>query len=294
MKVINFQVILQIVFVIPIISFFGSTSAVSAQPTSISVLTYNIRFANPEDKPNTWQQRKTNIYSVINADSPDVFGLQEALYEQVTDIEAAFPGFKRVGVGRDDGKESGEFSPLFINSTKFELISTATFWLSQTPGVAGSRGWDAACNRVVTWAELREKETNKVVFVFCTHFDHIGEIARRNSAALLLKAVDSISGNEPAIVMGDFNASPDSEPYKLITDPSNPLHLKDARVNCITISGPEITFTGFKVGGIQGERIDYIFLKGSITVNSFHVNPTNNGEYYPSDHLPVSAKLIIN
>jgi endonuclease/exonuclease/phosphatase family metal-dependent hydrolase len=262
-----------------------------AQQTSLTVMTYNIRLVTPGDAPNTWDLRKEKVFSIIRNVAPDVFGLQEALNEQVPDMEKAFPGYTRVGVGRDDGKASGEFSPLFFNSSKFSLVRSGTFWLSQTPLVAGSRGWDAACNRVVTWVELKEHDSEKSFLAFCTHFDHMGEVARRNSALLLLHAVDSLSGNKPAIVIGDFNASPDSEPYKLITEKSNPLHLVDALTLCEKVKGPEYTYTGFKVGGIAGERIDYIFLKGITNVESLVVNPENNGEYYPSDHLPVSAGL---
>ncbi len=264
-----------------------------SQQTTIRVLTYNIRLATPDDAPNTWDNRKQNVFSMIRGTSPDVFGLQEVLHGQLVDIENAFPDFKRVGVGRDDGKEAGEYSPVFYNSSKFTLLNSGTFWLSQTPGVAGSRGWDAACNRVVSWVNLKELKSGKVVFVFCTHFDHMGEMARRNSAKLLLHAVDSLATGNPAIVTGDFNATPVSEPYKLITDKLNPIHLTDSRLICLNSEGPEYTYTGFKVGGIPGERIDYIFLKGMERVETFRVNDSNNGEFYPSDHLPVSAEVML-
>ncbi|MFA5972886.1 MAG: endonuclease/exonuclease/phosphatase family protein [Lentimicrobiaceae bacterium] len=265
--------------------------AVGAQSITLNVLTYNIRLLNPGDAPNTWSARKQKVFSLISAAKPDVFGLQEPVREQVKDIEYAFPDYALVGVGRDDGKEAGEYSPLFYNEHKFKLLSSGTFWLSQTPTIAGSRGWDAACNRVVSWVQLKDYKTGKVFFVFCTHFDHMGEIARRNSANLLLHAVDSLSGNNPVIVLGDFNSKPDSEPYQIITDKSNPNHLLDARENCKKPTGPKYTFTGFKVGAQPGDRIDYIFLKNKIKVLSFRVNNKNDGNYYPSDHLPVSAVL---
>jgi len=264
---------------------------VHAQLSSLKVLTYNIRLVTPGDAPNTWDARKEKVFSLIRGTNPDVFGLQEALNEQVPDMEKAFPGYTRVGVGRDDGIASGEFSPLFFNSQKYTLFSSGTFWLSQTPSVAGSRGWDAACNRVVSWVELKSKDSRKSVFVFCTHFDHMGEVARRNSALLLLHAVDSLSANNPAIVLGDFNAKPDSEPYRIITDKSNSKHLTDSRVISKIIQGPDYTYTGFKVGAQPGNQIDYIFLKGITQVDTYSVNPENNGEYYPSDHLPVSVTL---
>jgi endonuclease/exonuclease/phosphatase family metal-dependent hydrolase len=269
-------------------------SSLSAQDISINVLTYNIRFANPGDAPNTWKARKDNVLALIHQAKPDVFGLQEALKEQVTDVEISFPAFARIGVGRDDGKEAGEYSPLFYDTIKYNLLNSNTFWLSQTPGIAGSRGWDAACNRVVTWIRLKEKQSGKIFLVFCTHFDHMGEIARRNSAKFLLHAVDSLSGTDPAIIVGDFNADPVSEPYLLITDKSNPERLTDSRELCLKPKGTEYTFTGFQVAGLPGGRIDYVFLKGISEVDTYLTNPANNGEYYPSDHLPVSVTLRIN
>lgn len=265
--------------------------ALHAQKVSVNLLTYNIRWANPEDAPNTWDNRKENVFSLIRESNPDVFGLQEALKRQVTDTEMAFAGYTRIGAGRDDGKEAGEYSPIFYKTEKYQLKASGVFWLSQTPGVAGSRGWDAACNRVATWVELQEKNSGTVFLVFCTHFDHMGEVARRNSALLMLNAVDSLAGSKPAVLLGDFNSVPDSEPYHILTDKSNRFHLLDASLLAKNSKGPSFTYTGFRVGGLKGDKIDYIFLKGLQQVDLYQVNQTNNGEYYPSDHLPVSVTV---
>ena len=274
-----------------VLSIAFNPFTINAQSISLNILTYNIRLINPGDAPNTWNARKQKVFSLISVAKPDVFGLQEPLYEQVKDIEHAFPDYTRVGVGRDDGKEAGEYSPLFFNEHKFKMLSSGTFWLSQSPSVSGSRGWDATCNRVVSWVQLKDYKTGKVFFVFCTHFDHMGEIARRNSAKLLLHAVDSLSGKNPVMVVGDFNSKPDSEPYHILTDTSNPEHLLDARENCKNPVGPKYTYTGFSVGAQPGDRIDYIFLKNKVKALSFRVNNKSDGIYYPSDHLPVSAVL---
>ncbi len=290
----TFSFFQKVAFVLTIMAGIYNFPLAQGQTLLLNVLTYNIRFANPNDTPNIWAQRKENVFQLIREAKPDVFGLQEALKEQVLDVEIAFSDYKRVGVGRDDGKELGEYSPVFYNSSKYSLINSGTFWLSQTPSVAGSRGWDAACNRVVTWVQLTEKNSAHPIFVFCTHFDHIGEIARRNSANLLLQALDSLAGDKPAIVLGDFNATPDSEPYHILTDKPNPERVIDAGLICKDCTGPHYTYTGFKVGGLPGERIDYIFLKHIDKVVSYNVNQASNGSYYPSDHLPVSAKLKVN
>lgn len=274
--------------------FFLSGSLVAfGQNAAIEVLTYNIRNANPDDGPNVWDLRSEKVINLIREANPDVFGLQEALKVQVDGLKTAFPAYGFIGLGRDDGKEAGEYSPIFYKKEMLKVQSSGVFWLSQTPGVVGSRGWDAACNRVVTWAELKEKVSGKVFFAFCTHFDHIGELARRNSSLLLLKTVDSLAGKNPVVVLGDFNSVPASEPYQLITKNDNPLHLVDARLVSTNPEGPEFTWTGFAVDGQKGERIDYIFLKNYKQVAAYRVNPWNDGSYYPSDHLPVSAKLIL-
>ena len=273
---------------------FGFSSNTFAKGPLINVLTYNIRLANAGDAPNTWNARKHKVFTMIRESKPDVFGLQEPLHEQLQDMGYAFPDYIRVGVGRDDGKEAGEYSPLFFNEHKYKMLSSGTFWLSQTPSMPGSRGWDAACNRVVSWVQLKTYKEGKIFFVFCTHFDHMGEIARRNSAKLLLHSVDSLAGNNPVIILGDFNSEPGSEPYQILTAKSDPKHLIDSREICKKPTGPKYTYTGFKVGVQPGERIDYIFLKNKVKVLSFRVNNKNNGDFYPSDHLPVSATLELD
>ena len=294
MREINFCSAASFLAISILFSLFGFSANTYAKDPVIIVLSYNIRLATPSDAPNTWNARKQKVFSIIRESKADVFGLQEALHEQVIDIKNAFPDFTKVGVGRDDGIEAGEYSPLFFNAHKYKMLSSGTFWLSQTPSLPGSRGWDAACNRVVSWVKLKDYKTGKIFLVFSTHFDHMGEMARRNSAKLLIHAVDSLSGNYPAVVLGDFNSQPGSEPYNIITDQSDPKHLSDARENCKKPAGPKHTFTGFKVGGQPGERIDYIFLKNKVKVQSFRVNNANNGDYYPSDHLPVSATLELD
>jgi endonuclease/exonuclease/phosphatase family metal-dependent hydrolase len=259
-----------------------------AQQIAINVLTYNIRFSNPDDGDNYWPKRSEAVLSMVAEQQPDVFGLQEALLSQVQDFEKAFKGFHRAGVGRDDGKAGGEFSPIFYNAAKFTCLASGTLWLSQTPAIAGSRGWDAACNRVLTWVRLHQKETSKTFVVFNTHFDHMGQVARQQSAHLILRSVDSLANGLPSIVMGDFNALPDSEPVRLLTAPGQ---LVDSRTLYANPEGPNYTFTGFEVTEKEGELIDYIFVKGIQHINLHKVIVAKRGQYYLSDHLPVLATL---
>jgi len=274
--------------------FLQLRSQPEGKPAELIALSYNIRFNNPDDGVNAWPNRKAAVVSMLQRQLPSVFGLQEALSGQVADIEAAFPGYGRVGVGRDDGKEAGEYSPVFFDKDRFSLRRSGTFWLSQTPAIPGSRGWDAACNRVVSWVILKDISTAKTFAFFNTHFDHMGEVARRNSAILLLHAVDSLAAGIPVIVTGDFNAIPGSEPIHLILNPDDPaLSLIDSRSLSTNNAGPAFTYTGFKVGGIPGEKIDYIFIKRISVVKSTSVLDEHTGEYYLSDHLPVVAHLAL-
>lgn len=267
---------------------FGQVS----QDTSVVVMSYNIRLNTTDDGVNAWPNRKNKVFELVNSQQPSILGLQEVLYEQLRDIEIAFPFYSRVGVGRDDGKKAGEFSPIFFDAKRFSSEASGTFWLSQTPSIPGSRGWDAACNRVVTWVKLRESMTGKAFFVFNTHFDHMGKLARRNSALLLVQAVDSISGSHPTIITGDFNSTPDSEPIFIMTAKVKPWQLfTDSRSLCKGRIGPSYTYTGFEVGAIQGQLIDFVFLKKIRTVREHRVIDQNDGKYYPSDHLPVVVNL---
>lgn len=261
-------------------------------PDTLKIVTWNMRLDTPSDGINAWPNRKNLFIEVLKSGKPSVFGLQEALFNQVQDVEKAFPQFARVGGGREDGKTKGEFSAIFFDTTLYTSSASGTFWLSQTPSVPGSMGWDAACTRVVTWTQLVVKQSGKRFFVFNTHFDHMGQVARRNSALLLLRAVDSLAGAAPAFITGDFNAEPGSEPYSILTDKRNPSHLLNAFHLAEFADTPFYTYTGFKVGGIRGETIDYIFLNQKQKVLTYFVNTYNTGGYYPSDHLPVKAVVV--
>jgi len=151
----------------------------------INVMTFNIRYNNPNDGINQWENRKDNVCGIIKKYHADIVGVQEALFDQVTYIDDQFPKFEFIGVGRDDGKKSGEFSAIFYDSSRFKKINSDNFWLSETPEIPGSLGWDAACVRIVTWGQFRDLKTGKSLFVFNTHFDHLGKKARIESAHLL-------------------------------------------------------------------------------------------------------------
>lgn len=257
----------------------------------MNIMSFNIRYNNPKDGINAWPNRIEMVNGLLKFHEPDIFGLQEALYDQITDIKKGLPGFEWFGVGRDDGKKRGEFSPIFFNKAKFILIENGHFWLSENceePGL----GWDAACNRIVTWGKFQSKITGKQFLVFNTHFDHRGDEARKNSAFLIRDKIKEISKDQglPAILTGDFNLPPDSDPINLIKG-----FMKDSReVSETQPYGPIGTFNSFDWNASMEGRIDYIFVQGPIKVLKYAVLTDAKEQRFPSDHLPVLVKVQLD
>ncbi len=264
----------------------------SAQDRSIQVMTFNVRYNSPKDSINAWPNRKDRLVSQVLYHRPQLLGVQEALWDQMLDLNNALPQYKYLGVGRNDGDKKGEFSAIFYDTTRLRLLESNTFWLSETPDKIGAKGWDAAIERIVSYGRFRDKTTGKIFYHFNTHFDHMGKIARRESAKLLLEKVAAISGKLPAVVTGDFNATPNDEPIRVIVDTQNPLRFTDAKAISQTPHyGPTGTFNGFRAHETGDEPIDYIFLKGPWKVlQHATISQTWKG-LFASDHFAVVAKL---
>lgn len=261
----------------------------SGTQKNLAVLTYNIRFDNPGDGEDAWPKRRDHVAAQLRFFAPDVFGTQEGLLRQLEYLNEQLPGYQRIGVGRDDGKDGGEFSALFFKKGRFKLLDSGTFWLSETPDVV-SKGWDAALPRVCTYVRLRDKQAKKNLWVFNTHFDHVGKTARKESAELILKKIrEKNTANEPVVVMGDFNAEPIEAPIAVLLR-----ELKDARaLSQEAPFGPEGTFNAFKFNEPVVRRIDYVFLNSSqLKVLQHAVLSDSRNCHYPSDHLPVLARLV--
>ena len=255
-------------------------------------MSFNIRFDNPADSPNNWQPRIIKVASQIRFHEADVIGVQEALYHQVQDLKQNLPNYGFVGAGRDDGKQKGEFSGIFYNRQKLELLEEQTFWLSLTPEVAGSKSWDAAITRIVTWAKFKQVSSGKIFYHFNTHFDHIGKEARKNSALMLLQKVKDIAGNTPAVITGDFNAHPADEPMQILMDKQSGMALTDSKSRSrVPHYGPEGTFNGFKAKESDNTPIDYILLKGNWDVLKHATLSEAWQGLYASDHFAVYALL---
>ena len=252
--------------IILILSLCLLTSFIYGQ--SLKILTYNLRFDNPADGVNAWTNRRAWLCEQVKQINPDVFGIQEGLISQMNYLDSAFSDYRHIGVGREDGKAKGEFSALFYNAKKFRILKQSTFWLSATPQKA-SLGWDAACKRVCTFGLFQDISTGRKFWVFNTHFDHIGVLARKNSAILILQKIKTLNkSGYPVILTGDFNSEPESEPFKIISG-----QLQDSKTADKSMSmGPDGTFNGFDAAKPATERIDYIFTsKEGVSVLDYNV-----------------------
>lgn len=255
---------------------------------SLAVMTYNIRLDVAVDGENAWPFRKEFLTSQIQFYEPDIFGIQEAKPNQVMDISNMLPKYDQVGLGRE-GEEKGESSNIYYKKDRFILKESNTFWLSETPNKI-SKGWDAAYNRVCTYALLKDKKGRKNIWVFNTHLDHLGEVARTKGIELIISKIAEVNTkNYPVIFMGDFNSEPSAE--RIIS-------LKKQMDDCRGISveklfGPSGTFNGFKHNEPVTLLIDYIFISknSGLKVNKHAVLSDSKDLKYPSDHLPVYVEI---
>lgn len=274
----------QIVTSIILIFTFASTTA-----QNVKVMSYNIRLDVASDGENRWNNRKDMLIAQVLKLSPDFMGVQEALPQQIDYLNVNLKGYKYIGVGRDDGKREGEFSAIFYNASQYKMLQQSTFWLSKTPDKA-SFGWDAACRRVCTYGLFENVKTKKKIWIFNTHFDHIGDIARVNSARMILAKIKEVNTeNLPFALTGDFNLEDDSESIKLLS-----LEISDAKNVAKKVSGPVATFNNFKTDEPATKRIDYIFVpKNGVDVTNYRVIEELKSKRYPSDHFPVYVELKV-
>lgn len=257
----------------------------------VDVMSFNIRLDHAGDSLNNWKFRKDNAAQMIAYYAPDIVGMQEVVKNQLDDLKNRLPQYTALGVGRADGKEKGEYCSLFFKTDRFDLIKNGDFGLSETPDSIGLKGWDAACERIVTWAILKDKTSGKQLAAFNTHFDHIGEVARRESAKLILNKIKVIAGGLPVIVTGDFNGTIDSEPIVILTEGG----MKNTNMMAKTVYGPVWSFHDFGRIPVEERRlIDFILVNGPITVDKCRVIGDKPDNGYLSDHTPVMASMTLN
>ncbi|WP_298246316.1 endonuclease/exonuclease/phosphatase family protein [uncultured Christiangramia sp.] len=262
-------------FLVILISAFCSAQ-------EVSVMSYNIKYANENDGENSWSKRKDFITDQIQFYEPQILGLQEAVKIQIEHFLVEVDGYQSIGVAREDGHNKGEFTAILYKTEDFEVEESSTFWLSATPEEV-STGWDAALPRICTYALFRSKDSGKKFWVFNTHFDHIGKNARTKSAELILKKIAELNTNQlPVFLMGDLNLEPDAEGVINILK-----QLQDSWEIAQKTLGPEGTFNGFQFDKPVDRRIDYIFVNDQISVNKYAVLTDSNDLKYPSDHFPI-------
>lgn len=254
----------------------------------IKVMTYNIKYDNINDTVNNWNDRKEKLVELIEHYSPSFIGMQEALHRQVAYIDSSLTGYTYIGVGREDGKQKGEYSEIHYDSTRYKVLEHDTFWLSDTPNKP-SVGWDAALERICTYGLFENRETGKKLWFFNTHFDHKGETARKNSAQLIVDKIEKINtDNLPVVLTGDFNLAPDEKPIQTIKS-----YMEDGQdITQTPFYGPTGSFNGFDSEMILDRRIDYIFVKKFIVKSYTHIDDRLENLKYISDHLPVLATLV--
>jgi len=254
----------------------------------LTAMSFNLRYSTEADGDNAWQHRKNDVTALIQHYQVDLLGVQEALPAQMRDLQQALPQYTSLGVGRD-ADHQGEFSAIFYSKDKFQLLAGDTFWLSPTPDMP-SKGWDAALNRICTWGRFRTQETGRDFLVFNTHFDHIGQNARRHSAQLILDKINALNPDQlPVILSGDFNLTEEEAPIRLISAALDDSFDHAANGH----QGPAGTFQDFNTEARELDRIDYMFTRGFDVLTHTHLDDrrTSDPARYPSDHFPVLVKL---
>jgi endonuclease/exonuclease/phosphatase family metal-dependent hydrolase len=278
-------------YFVTILIFLLPLAATAQQ--EVKVMSYNIRLDVKSDGENQWDKRKDKVAALMNYYEADFIGGQEVQHHQLQYLIEHLNGYAYIGVGRDDGKEAGEYSCIFYKKDKYDVLEQNTFWLSATPDSV-SMGWDAVCHRVCTYGLFKDKKTRKKFWVLNTHFDHIGTTARLESAKLINKKIEELNKdkNYPVILSGDFNSKPDEAPAQYMTS-----KLQNARV----ISeqppyGPLDTWEAFQFDKKPEGCIDYIFVAKNekLSVKKFATITDSYDKKYPSDHLPILATISIN
>jgi endonuclease/exonuclease/phosphatase family metal-dependent hydrolase len=272
----------------------ASPAARQAAREPLTVMSFNIRYGTAKDGENAWTARRTMLFDVLREQRADLVGLQEALDEQIAEIATAVPGYATVGVGRDDARNSGEFSAILFRQDRFRVAEAGTFWFSDTPSVPASKSWGNNITRICTWARFTDRD-GRAFWHFNVHLDHQSQPSRERSTELLRQRVESRAfPTEPVIITGDFNVGEANPAIVTLTGglkrEGSPPFLDTFRVRY-----PEErevgTFTGFKFGATTGEKIDYVLVQPGTDVMHAEIVRTSRDNRYPSDHFPVVARV---
>ena len=262
----------------------------TTEPVPLRVMTYNLRYASSKP-PNSWPERRPVMRNCIRQVAPDLIGTQEGLYAQLKDIAADLPEYDWLGLGRDGGSR-GEFMAVFYRRDRFEPMAYDHFWLSDTPAVTGSSSWGNTNRRMVTWIRFRERTRGREFYFWNTHLDHAIETARQKGAALIVERVNQLKTDLPIILTGDFNtAAGNSKSYEILVKEggfTDTWPLARVRVN-----EKLNTFNNFKAPVEGATRIDWILVRGAVTVERIEIVTYSENGQYPSDHFPVVASTSL-
>ena len=285
-------------------SILAALAALACCPTGFAadgvpptrVTSVNVRYGTAADGDNHWEKRKELLAATIRATQPDLLGTQETLAGQRDFLAGKLAGYEVFAAGRDDGKEAGEMAALFFRAARFEKLDGGHFWLSETPGVPGSKGWDAALPRVATWVKLKDRAdpAGKPVLFLNAHLDHRGRKARVESARLIRRKVGELGTGCRVVVTGDFNAGEGSGPYAALFgfQAGEPSPLADTFRAAHPKRAPdEGTFNGFTPRATGGDRIDWIAASRDWHVRQAGIDRAAKAGRTPSDHFPVTAVL---
>ena len=257
------------------------------------VVTFNIRLGSADDGPDRWEVRRARVVETVRGLDADVIGMQEVEPAQLRDLLAALPRYAAAGAHRDDGKLKGEASTILYDRARYTLLAGGTFWLSDTPEVAGSNTWGAACNRVCTWVRLLDTGSGDAFTVFNTHFDHRSEPARDKSARLIAERIARRGDGDPVVVTGDLNSGEDTEAVRTLLGGADGRRLIDT-YRVMHADERAGTYTRFDPGSDGGERkIDYVLVGAGWEIADAGIDRRKIDGRYPSDHFPVWADLTI-
>ncbi len=261
----------------------------AASTRDLRVMSFNIRYGTADDGPNHWTLRRGMLIELLRTQQADVIGVQEALHAQLQEVVAALPEYGLVGVGRADGKEAGEYSAILYRTSRLTPLASGTFWFSDTPEVVASRSWGNEIERICTWARFEDR-TGGRFYAYNLHLDHRSQPSRERSVQLLRARILARPSSDPIIVTGDFNAGEDNAAVRALREASTLPLVDTFRVRQAAASDVG-TFTAFKFGQTQGDKIDYVFVESSTEVIAAEIVRTSRDERYPSDHFPVTATI---
>ncbi len=287
--------------------------SISLSAQGLTIGTYNIRMDAEDDiaHGNGWTRRAPYLTKLVEFNDFDIIGMQEVLHHQLQYILKALPEYQYTGVGRDDGLQGGEYSPILYKKERFDLLKDGHFWLSEHTDYP-NKGWDAACVRICSWVYLKDKVTQKKIWFFNLHIDHVGVEARKNSAKLILSKIKEMCGTNPVILTGDFNVDQTNESYKLLAESGVLFDSYQVAAKRYISNG---TYNAFMPNAVSNSRIDHIFVSKSFSVarygvltDTYRTPKANDSDYdfkdssqafyaedvvarVPSDHFPVKAVL---